>query len=73
MCPGGPYAEPWYQQNDIPEEDTMYSYELTKQVAESRRQELMAEARADRLAKVVRTARQPRTGVRVSLRRAFAR
>jgi hypothetical protein len=48
----------------------MYAYELTKHVAEAHRQELMAEARADRLAKVIRTARQPRSGVRVSFRRA---
>jgi hypothetical protein len=51
----------------------MYSYELTKQVAETHRQELMAEAHADRLAKIIRAARQPRSGVRVSFRRAFAR
>jgi hypothetical protein len=48
----------------------MYAYELTKQVAEAHRQQLMTEARADRLAKAVRAARQPRTGRRVGFRRA---
>ena len=48
----------------------MYAYELTKQVAEAHRQQLMTEARAGRLAKAVRAARQPRTGLRVSFRRA---
>lgn len=48
----------------------MYSYEITKPVAETHRQALLAEARAHRTAKAVRRPRQARRGwTQLSFRR----
>jgi hypothetical protein len=48
----------------------MFDYQVTTQIAEAHRQDLLAEAKLHRLAKSVREQRRPRrSGVRLTLRR----